>query len=263
MNDKLVNGAADIALAVTTGGIGNVAKAAILGGGQVILDMVKFATQIMTGFFLMCSIYLPMVPFVVFMGQVLNWLITVVEGVSAAPFLAFAHLDTDGEGLGQKTHYGYTFMLQSFMRPVMLVLGFMFSCILLEAIGGYVMQIYPTVMANAQMDSVTGLFSILGFTALFFVIMAGLVNTCMTVMYLLPDAIFSFIGAHNSATASVGRDEARNMKDGMLAGAAVSRQGNASLDRNGAAMRRGAPMPADLNGKESGVQGSGGFSPNK
>jgi hypothetical protein len=32
----------------------------------------------------------------------------------------------------------------------------------------------------------------MGFAALFFVIMVGLVNTCMTVMYLLPDAIFSF-----------------------------------------------------------------------
>ena len=34
--------------------------------------------------------------------------------------------------------------------------------------GGYMMQIYPVVIANVQMDSFTGLFSILGFSALFF-----------------------------------------------------------------------------------------------
>lgn len=166
-----------------------------------------------------------------FMGQILNWLITVVEGVAAAPFLAFAHLDTDGEGLGQKTHYGYTFMLQSFMRPVMLVLGFMFSCILLETIGGYVMGIYPTVMANAQMDSMTGLFSIFGFTSLFFVIMVGLINTCMTVMYLLPDAIFAFIGAHASATAQVGRHEAEKMEKASYGGIAVTRVGAQAINK--------------------------------
>lgn len=111
-----------------------------------------------------------MIPFIVFMGCVLNWLITVVEGVAAAPFLAFAHLDTDGEGLGHKTEYGYVFMLKSFMTPVMLVLGFVFACMILEVIGGYVMAIYPTVVANAQMDSMTGFFSILGFIAIFMVI---------------------------------------------------------------------------------------------
>lgn len=182
------------------------------------LSMLTFVGQIAMGFFLMCSIYLPMVPFIIFMGQVLNWLITIVEGVAAAPFLAFAHFDTDGEGLGHKTEYGYVFMLQSFMKPVMLVLGFMFGCLLLETIGGYVMNIFPMVLANAQMDSVTGFFSILGFVAIFMVMMVGLVNTCMSVMYLLPDAIFAFIGARNSATAEVGRNEANHVI-GAAAGA--------------------------------------------
>lgn len=175
------------------------------------LSMLTFVGQIAMAFFMMCSIYLPLVPFIIFMGQVLNWLISVVEGVAAAPFLAFAHFDTDGEGLGHKTEYGYVFMLQSFMKPVMLVLGFMFGCLLLETIGGYIMNIFPMVMATAQMDSVTGFFSILGFVAIFMVMMTGLVNTCMSVMYLLPDAIFAFIGARNSATAEVGRNEANHV----------------------------------------------------
>lgn len=245
--------------------IGKIGKLSGIGTGvmaaaSVWLDMIKFVAQLAMGFFLMCSIYLPLIPFVVFMGQVLNWLITVVEGVAAAPFLGFAHLDTDGEGLGHKTQYGYTFMLQSFMRPVMLVLGFMFACILLEAIGGYVMQIYPTVIANAQIDSVTGFFSILGYIAIFMIIMVGLVNSCMTVTYLLPDAIFAFIGAHSSATSQVGRDEARNMKDGALSGAGISRTMQPhGLDKQGARDR----MKPDASPGSSGVGPSGGASTSK
>jgi hypothetical protein len=71
------------------------------------------------------------------------------------------------------------------------------------------------------MDSMTGFFSILGFIAIFFAIMAGLVNTCMTVMYILPDAIFSFMGARNSATADIGRNEAGNMKGIVAANTGV------------------------------------------
>lgn len=187
------------------------------------INMLQFASSIAVGFFLMASIYLPMIPFIIFMGQILNWLITVVEGVAAAPFLAFAHLDTDGEGLGHKTQYGYTFMLSSFMRPVMLVLGFVFACILLETIGGFVMAIFPMVLADVQIDSMTGLFSILGFSAIFLVMMTGLINSSMSVTYLLPDAIFAFIGAHSSATAQVGRNEVDNMKASVGGSTAIMR----------------------------------------
>lgn len=200
---------------------GLVAGATTLASGPLSgwLDIIGSVAGLAMGFFLMASIFLPMIPFIIFMGQILNWLITVVEGVAAAPFLAFAHLDTDGEGLGEKTRYGYTFMLSSFMRPVMLVLGFVFACILLETIGGFVMQIFPMVLADVQSNSMTGFFSILGFTALFFIMMAGLINSCMSVTYLLPDAIFAFIGAHSSATASVGRDSAQSMAGAALGGA--------------------------------------------
>lgn len=264
LNDRIVNAAADLAAGVAslaTAGGATMMKAGLKGAGMAWLDMIKFMTQVSIGFFLMCSIYLPMVPFIIFMGQVLNWLITIVEGVAAAPFLAFAHFDTDGEGLGHKTEYGYVFMLQSFMKPVMLVLGFMFGCLLLETIGGYVMNIFPMVLANAQMDSVTGFFSILGFVAIFMVMMVGLVNTCMSVMYLLPDAIFAFIGAHSSATSQAGRHEAEHVNSAVGGGTAVSRQGQSHLDTSGALRRRDAaakenPPPA-ADPPAAGVRGAG------
>ncbi len=121
------------------------------------------------------------------MGQVLAWLLSVVEGVAAAPFLAFAHFDTDGEGMGQRTAHGYTFMLQSFMRPVMLVFSFLVASKTLDVIGNYLMQIYPIVVANAQMNSMTGFFSVLGYTAIFLTLGVGLVNSCMSIMYILPE----------------------------------------------------------------------------
>jgi conjugal transfer/type IV secretion protein DotA/TraY len=213
--------------------VAGIAARAITGAIHPWLDLLGFAGKIAFGFFLTASIYLPMIPFIIFMGQVLNWLITVVEGVAAAPFLAFAHFDTDGEGLGHKTQYGYVFMLTSFMRPVMLVLGFVFGAMLLEAIGGYVMNIYPTVIANVQMDSITGFFSIIGFTSLFFFIMTGLITSCFSVTYLLPDAIFAFIGAHNSATAQVGRDTNDKVAGASAVGALAVRQVGRMPQRRG------------------------------
>lgn len=207
-----------------TGAVANTFGGAAVGALQPWLHMITFVCQLAIGFFLAASILIPMIPFIIFMGQVLNWLITVVEGVAAAPFLGFAHLDTDGEGLGHKTEYGYVFMLQSFMRPVMLVLGFVFACMLLEAMGGWLMAIYPLAVANAQMDSMTGFFSLIGYSALFMVLVGGLINSCMSVMYILPDAIFRFIGAQSSATGQMGRDMGEKATAAALGGAGVARQ---------------------------------------
>lgn len=114
------------------------------------------------------------------------------------------------------------------------------------------MAVYPVVIANIQMDSMTGFFSILGFVAIFYVIMVGLVNSCFSVMYLLPDAIFAFIGAHNSAASQTGRHEADNVKNAVGGGVAISRQGQARLDKVGAANRRKAKD--DPGGTDGGVQ---------
>lgn len=116
-------------------------------------------------------------------------------------------------------------MLASFMRPVMLVLGFVVACMLVEVICGFLMKIYPTVVANAQMDSMTGLLSILGYSALFVVLTFMLINSAMSVTYLLPDAIFQFIGAHASATAQIGRDTAGAAERSAVAAAATVGQG--------------------------------------
>lgn len=190
--------------------IDNVASAGAYGGAiQPWLDYTIFVCKAAIGGLIMFSIYLPLIPFIVFMGQVMNWLLSVVEGVAAAPFLAFAHLDASGEeGLGSRTHYGYTFMLQSFMRPVMLVFGFVVGSKLLEAMGGYLMQIYPMVIANVQMNSITGLISIFGFVFVFLILSVGLVNSSMSIMHILPEAIWTFMGAQTSGTVQVGRDTA-------------------------------------------------------
>ena len=135
------------------GGAGAVSGAA-WGAIKPWLDMAELVAKAAFGGCLTLSLYIPMIPFIVFMGQVLAWLLSVIEGVAAAPFLAFAHLDASGEeGLGQRTQYGYTFMLQSFMRPVMLVFGFIVASKMTDVMGGYLMNIYPMVVANIQMST--------------------------------------------------------------------------------------------------------------
>jgi hypothetical protein len=61
------------------------------------------------------------------------------------------------------------------------------------------------------MNSMTGFFSILGYTAIFMVLSIGLVNSCFSIMYILPESLWTFMGANGSNPATqmqgqIGRD---------------------------------------------------------
>ena len=206
-----IDGATSHNLWVTIGNTVSGGSAGSVAGGtwgaiKPWLDLAELVAKAAFGGCLTLSLYIPMIPFIVFMGQVLAWLLSVIEGVAAAPFLAFAHLDASGEeGLGQRTQYGYTFMLQSFMRPVMLVFGFIVASKMTDVMGGYLMNIYPMVVANIQMSSLTGFFSIIMLVAIFLMLSISIINSCMSIMYILPEAMWTFMGAHSSQTTQLGK----------------------------------------------------------
>ena len=243
-----------------TGWVGSGAVGAI----SVWVGYIKIIADLSLGFFMMCSLYLPLIPFIVFMGQILAWLLSVIEGVAAAPFLAFAHFDTDGEGMGQRTAHGYTFMLQSFMRPVMLVFSFLVASKMVDVMGNYLMEMFPLVVANAQMNSMTGFFSILGYTAIFMVLSIGIVNSCFSIMYILPEALWTFMGATGSNPATqmqgqIGRDTQSTSNIMGTTGGAVKIFGS-----SGKSSMMEPPVTTDGGGKGGATGGgSGGFTPAK
>jgi conjugal transfer/type IV secretion protein DotA/TraY len=199
--------------------IGGVVKA-VGGAMQPWLDVLKTTGEIGLGFFLVCSIYLPLIPMIIFSGEIIGWLTTVILGCVSAPFLAFSHFDTEGEGMGQKTQYGYTFMLTSFMRPLMLIVGFVAASEMIEISVNFLTQTYSFAVAGAQINSMTGLVSIFGYCALYMVLAVGMVNTSCSIIHLLPDAIFKFMGAEASGI-SFGRNSGDDAKQSTV-GAAMA-----------------------------------------
>jgi conjugal transfer/type IV secretion protein DotA/TraY len=142
------------------------------------------------------SIYLPMVPFVVWFGAVINWLVVVAEGIVAAPLWAIAHLGVDGEGLGQRSMHGYLFLLNMCIRPFLMVIGFFVGGGLLQVGGTFLTDGFSVAVANSQFDSVTGIFSVLGYFWLFIQLCLTLVHNCFNLIVLLPDQVIAWVGGY-------------------------------------------------------------------
>jgi len=187
------------------GAIGGAALAALATSG-----LIQPYLLVALGMGFMLSIYLPLTPFITWIGGIVSWFIIVCEAILAAPLWALTHMDTEGEGMGQKTAHGYIFFLNLVFRPVLMVIGFLFAGAAVIVLGTFVMSIFGVAIASLQMDgsvtgSWTGLFSILGFTIVFFALMSIVIHGCFNAIHIIPDQVIAWVGGHGGG-AQMGKD---------------------------------------------------------
>ncbi len=159
------------------------------------------------------STYLPMVPFIIWFGAAINWLVIVGEAIVAAPLWAFTHLGGDGDGMGQRTAHGYIFLLNVMVRPFLMVIGFFLGGAGIIAGGTLLNQLFGIALANAQFDSVTGLFSIIFYLVIYASMCLNLVHTCFNLIFIVPDQVINWVGGHASPTP--GREDNDRLRNAM------------------------------------------------
>ncbi|WP_066336560.1 DotA/TraY family protein [Azohydromonas lata] len=162
------------------------------------------------------SIYLPFVPFIVWFGAAINWLIVVGEAVIAAPLWAVTHLRGDGgDGLGNHSTHGWVFLLNVMVRPLLMVCGFFLGGAFLIAGGTLLNQLFGVGVANAQFDSITGLVSVIFLLAIYVSMATNLVHSCFNLIFIVPDQVINWIGGH--ASSALGRDDNDRMRHAVAA----------------------------------------------
>ena len=193
---------------------------AVLGAG----DLAKGIIEGISPFFLMIvipmyiigaglSIYLPLVPFIIWFGAIINWLVVVLEAIIAAPLWAMTHLDGEAEGMGARSAHGYIFMLNVMVRPFLMVVGFFGGGACMVVGGTFLNQIYGIAVANVQFDSVTGLISMLGFLYVYFSISLNLIHSCFNLVLIVPDQVINWVGG--TASSTLGRDAGEAVRNSV------------------------------------------------
>jgi conjugal transfer/type IV secretion protein DotA/TraY len=186
--NSVASEAADIAEKVP--GVGVAAKLAHLVG------KIAWVLPYLVILGLLMSVYIPMIPFVTWMGGITQYVVIFCQGIVGMPIAAFAHLDSEGEGLGRRTEAGYMFILNVTFRPALMLFGFFMASGLMLVLGTFQANLFVTAMANAQGTSITGLYSVIGYLVLFAVMNVMLLQSLFNMIYLLPDQVLSLVGNH-------------------------------------------------------------------
>ena len=207
------------------------------------------------------GVFLPSLPYTIFIIAVIGWFLAVLQTVFAAPLWAVMHMTPDRTFVGSQTQ-GYLMFLSLFMRPVLIIAALFAAMLLANPIILYVSKAFWA-MRTANVSSAESIgFYVQFLTWKNWLIMYGMI--LLPVIYMiygltntLPDAILTWIGA---GIKPLGETQATaEMRGGMERHGVGGREAAAArrLGAGGGAAAGGLPAP----GTGSGGSGRGGAVP--
>ncbi|MFA5939143.1 MAG: DotA/TraY family protein [Sinimarinibacterium sp.] len=178
---------------------------------------------IMIGFFL--AFYLPAVPLILWVINIVGWMIQCVKAVMAMPVWAAAHAIPDGDGIaGNSARQGYLLVIGIVLRPVLLIAGILIGAVMLQVVGWFLRFILPLMFASLDVNSPPGLFAFLATFGIVTGLLVALTLKCFSLSHELADEILEWVGGRN---ASIGDEQlSTRTQQLMAAGAAAGALGS-------------------------------------
>lgn len=91
----------------------------------------------------------PFLPFIYFFFAVGGWVKGIFEAMVGVPLWALAHIRIDGNGLpGQAAINGYFLIFEIFLRPILIIFGFLASILIFAAMVQVLNEIFDLVVGN-------------------------------------------------------------------------------------------------------------------
>ncbi len=185
------------------------------------------------------AFYIPLIPYLIFFFGSLAWFIAVIEAMVAAPLVALGIMQPEGEHeLLGRANSALMILLNVFLRPVMMIIGFIAAFILsyvviwlLNATFGYV---FAGLESSAAVTSVgtgggTGMqiFGGLAKTVIYIVVAMMALQKCFSLIHLIPDKVLRFIGGYGETLGAETAGMAQEVK-GYISGGAQQAAGEAT-----------------------------------
>ncbi|EHT6896726.1 DotA/TraY family protein [Escherichia coli] len=174
----------------------------IAGAREAAVALSPFIYFVLFAFFsigLSLSIFLPMIPFIYWLSGSANWIVSVLVGSTGGSLWAATHIGTEHDK-GSRAAYGYIFLIDGMIRPMLMVLGFAFASLAIVAIGTLLNILFGPGLANTQINSLTGIVSLLAFLMVYARICTTTVCRIFSLLVTMPDYVISWLGGREAAS---------------------------------------------------------------
>lgn len=155
------------------------------------------------------AVYVPLIPFMLFMFAALGWFITVLEAMVAAPLVALGVTHPEGHDLLGKAEQSIMLILGVFLKPVLLVTGLLAGIILTFIAAdlldkGFFHLIYGQLTAIDSPSGGTQFVVIIAMLVIYTMALMAIVDQCFSLIHVLPDKTLRWIGGHPEQSAEGG-----------------------------------------------------------
>lgn len=154
--------------------------------------MLPIAGLVTLGFTL--AYLLPNLPFLMWIGIILGWLIMCVEAVLAAPLWAVMHLHPNGDDLTGRGGNGYMLLLGLLLRPALTIFGLIAALVLTELMGEFVNKIFFSVFFSGHGAGLTTILTVIFSMTVYTSAMVQLFRKTFSLMHVIPDQLMRWIG---------------------------------------------------------------------
>jgi conjugal transfer/type IV secretion protein DotA/TraY len=198
MGNRLVTACTTIMLGIMALNIGSIFVGGALNGLiQTVVQFLQIPIGALWGVGFSASTMIPMIPFLIWLGSLIGWLILVVEAVLAAPLWAVMHLHPNGEDLTGRGGNGYMLVLSLLLRPVLMIFGLITAIVLSAVMGEFINKVFFQVFAVSQGSDLTGFsafFEILFGTVIYCIIMFTFISKMFSIIHIVPDQLMRWMG---------------------------------------------------------------------
>ncbi len=196
----------------------NPAAAVYKGLLNILLPIASIMLLLLWSAGIMMALYIPLIPYIVFTFSALTWFIVVIEAMLGAPLIALSLIIPSEDEVG-KAGASVVLMLGLFLRPGLMILGFIFAAqIVIVAIGMLGYGFYGALIGNTYS---IGLFGMVAVICLYAAIATTLVHESFSLIYVLPDKILRWMGGQPEGQEIAGM--LGKAKGGAEAGAAAGK----------------------------------------
>jgi conjugal transfer/type IV secretion protein DotA/TraY len=205
---------------VFTGSISSVVAGGIQGAVEAIGPYLLILSLLLISYGFTLAYFLPALPFILWLGGLLAWLISVLEALAAAPLWVAAHALPEGEGLaGNAGRRGYFLFLGVLLRPPMMILGFLLAMTLLNGIGRVIGHIFSVFGFDRLGESFLGVSGFLAFAVILGLCALTAVWKLFGLVVTLPDKVMAWIGGGGGSYGEI--EEARRHQAGYQVAGSV------------------------------------------
>lgn len=209
----------EIATQIATGGTFSAAKAV-----PALLSLFSGLLTFVLAGGIILSYVLPMMPFFLWFGATLGWIVMCIEAILAAPMWAVMHLSPHGDDMVGTGGQGYRLVLSLMLRPVLMIFGLIASFVIINVLGQILSEIFLGTFVIGQSDA-NFLIKFVGYTIvsplLFGWTMFVLIKKSFSMIHVIPEEMLKWFGGTNSPQLGDFANTVGGEQGGAMAGAAL------------------------------------------